>query len=183
VFVPARYHLSASDEKAHYDLHQNHPGNEGYRRFLSRLFAPIRARVSVPARGLDFGSGPGPTLSVMFAEAGYDIAIYDPYYAADPSVWQRRYDFITASEVVEHLYAPGPVMTRLFDLLEPGGWLGLMTKLVTDRAAFGSWHYKNDPTHVCFFSRETWQWWARRMGADLTFIGKDVILLRKPVIG
>jgi hypothetical protein len=27
VFVPARYHLSASDEKAHYDLHQNHPGD------------------------------------------------------------------------------------------------------------------------------------------------------------
>nr|MBS0021313.1 methyltransferase domain-containing protein [Gammaproteobacteria bacterium] len=84
----------------------------------------------------------------MFAEAGHHMAIYDPYYAADASVLRRSYDFITASEVVEHLYAPGEVLARLFDLLRPGGWLGLMTKLVTDRAAFASWHYKLDPTHV-----------------------------------
>jgi len=33
----------------------------------------------LPIVEADGGSGPGPTLSVMFAEAGYDIAIYDPY--------------------------------------------------------------------------------------------------------
>ncbi len=46
--------------------------------------------------------------------------------------------------------------------------------------AFGLWHYKNDPTHVCFFSRDTWQWWARQCGAGLEFIGSDVMLLQKP---
>ncbi|WP_275097996.1 class I SAM-dependent methyltransferase [Sedimenticola hydrogenitrophicus] len=180
VFVPPAYRLSPTVEKAHYDLHDNDPGDPGYRRFLSRLFEPMRERVAPPARGLDFGSGPGPTLSLMFAEAGYDMAIYDPFYAPDGRVLQRTYDFITASEVAEHLYAPGEVLTRLWNLLRPGGWLGLMTKLVSDQGAFANWHYKLDPTHVCFFSLETFAWWAGRNGCEADFIGTDVILLRKP---
>ncbi|MDT8385765.1 MAG: class I SAM-dependent methyltransferase [Gammaproteobacteria bacterium] len=180
VFVPPAYRLSPAAEKAHYDLHDNDPGDPGYRRFLSRLFEPVRQRVDPPARGLDFGSGPGPTLSVMFAEAGYDMAIYDPFYAPDDGVLRRTYDFVTASEVAEHLHAPGEVFTRLWNLIPPGGWLGLMTKLVSSQSAFANWHYKNDPTHVCFFSRDTFTWWAGRTGCVATFVGQDVILLRKP---
>ena len=56
----------------------------------------------------------------------------------------------------------------------------LSDDLVRDREAFASWHYKNDPTHVCFFSRRTWQWWAGRQGASLEFIGADVIMLGRP---
>jgi len=52
-----------------------------------------------------------------------------------------------------------------------------MTKLVRDRQAFAGWHYKNDPTHVCFFSEQTWQWWAQRQGTPLHIVGADVILL------
>ena len=54
-----------------------------------------------------------------------------------------------------------------------------MTKLVRDQSAFASWHYKNDPTHVCFFSEQSWQWWARRCGASLELIGADVMLLAR----
>ncbi|MDT8388681.1 MAG: class I SAM-dependent methyltransferase [Thiogranum sp.] len=180
VFVPPSHRLPAQQEKAHYDLHENDPGDSGYRNFLGRLFTPVCERVPAPASGLDFGSGPGPTLSLMFREAGYGMTIYDPYYAPDASALKRSYDFITASEVAEHLYAPGEVLTQLLALLRPGGWLGIMTKLVIDQAAFATWHYKLDPTHVCFFSRDTFAWWARQSGCALTFVGADVILLRKP---
>ena len=54
-----------------------------------------------------------------------------------------------------------------------------MTKLVRDRTAFARWHYKNDPSHVCFFSEGTWRWWALRHGAELEIIGADVILLNR----
>jgi hypothetical protein len=89
VFVPPAYRLSPAAEKAHYDQHDNGPEDPGYRRFLSRLFAPMSARVHAPARGLDFGSGPGPTLSRMFAEAGYDMAIYDPWEQRG-RFWEQR---------------------------------------------------------------------------------------------
>ena len=81
VFVPSEQHLSAADEKAEYDQHQNSPQDTGYRRFLGRLFNPLATKLAPGARGLDFGCGPGPTLSVMFEEAGFDIDVYDIFYA------------------------------------------------------------------------------------------------------
>jgi hypothetical protein len=180
VFVPPWQYLAPDDEKAEYDRHRNHPGDAGYRRFLGRLFEPLRARLAPGSRGLDFGSGPGPTLSVMFAEAGYSMELYDPFYAPDRRVLQTAYDFITASEVVEHLHRPGQELDRLWALLQPGGLLGVMTKLVLDREAFSRWHYKNDMTHVSFFSRATFEWLAHRWRAEMDIIGADVVIFRRP---
>jgi 2-polyprenyl-3-methyl-5-hydroxy-6-metoxy-1,4-benzoquinol methylase len=115
----------------------------------------------------------------MFAEAGHSMAIYDPFYADNPAVLAGCYDFITASEVVEHLRQPGEELERLFGLLKPGGILGIMTKLVLDRTAFSRWHYKRDPTHVCFFSRSTFAWLARCWQAEMELVDQDVILLSK----
>jgi len=179
VFVPPKQHLSPVEEKAHYDLHENDPVDAGYRRFLSRLADPMLACLPTGAAGLDFGAGPGPTLSRMFAEAGHPTAIYDCYYANDPSVLEKTYDFVTASEVVEHLAEPGDVLQQLWSLLRPGGWLGLMTKRVTDREAFARWHYKNDPTHISFFSRATFEFLGERWGASPHFPHPDVVLFRK----
>ncbi|WP_321533091.1 class I SAM-dependent methyltransferase [uncultured Desulfuromonas sp.] len=179
VFV-ARHDLPTShEEKAEYDLHENTPDDDGYRRFLSRLFNPLQQRLTDHALGLDFGCGPGPTLSVMASESGLQMKLYDPFYAPDHSVLAQRYDFITATEVVEHLHRPGAELDRLWDLLQPGGILAIMTKLVIDQQAFTTWHYKNDRTHVRFFSRQTFHWLAEKWQAQLAFIDKDVIFLRK----
>lgn len=177
VFVPPAFFLSAAAEKTEYDLHQNEVDDPGYRRFLSRLCDPLLRRLSPGAAGLDFGCGPGPALAAMLQEAGHPVTPYDPFYFPDSSALSRRYAFICATEVVEHLHRPGWELDRLWGLLEPGGVLGVMTKLVRDRAAFATWHYKNDPTHLCFFSRDTWVWWAQQRGADLEFVAADVILL------
>lgn len=177
VFVPACYRPTPDEEKQEYDRHRNSPRDPGYRAFLGRIFQPLLLRLPPEASGLDFGCGPGPTLSGMFAEAGFRMAVYDPFYAPDKRVLQTRYDFITCSEVVEHLHHPGRELAALYRMLVPGGWLGVMTKLVIDRQAFARWHYKNDPTHVCFFSRETFRFLARQLEAKLEFCGRDVILL------
>jgi SAM-dependent methyltransferase len=181
VFVPREFLLDRVAEKAEYDLHRNAVDDPRYRSFLSRLAHPLTQRLAPGARGLDFGCGPGPALAHMLREAGFDVAVYDSFYAPDESVLEQRYDFICATEVVEHLHQPGNELARLWRIVRPGGgYLGVMTKLVHDREAFASWHYKNDPTHVCFFSRATWQWWAQQQAAELRFIGSDVILLRRP---
>jgi hypothetical protein len=179
VYVPPEFYLSAADERAEYDKHENNVTDQGYRKFLSRLFIPLNESLSEASQGLDFGCGPGPALAAMFRESGHTMALYDPFYAPDSSVLNGSYDFISATEVVEHLHLPGDELSRLWRLLAAGGTLGVMTKLVLDRQAFSRWHYKNDPTHVCFFSRQTWQWWAKKYGARLSFAAADVILLGK----
>lgn len=179
IFVPPRYFPSAGAEKAEYDLHQNSPGDERYRSFLSRLFLPVQEHVRRGSNGLDFGSGPGPTLSLMFQEAGHRVQVYDKFYAPNPAVLQQTYDFITASEVVEHLHEPNRELEQLWTILRRGGVLGIMTKMALDWDAFSRWHYKNDQTHVCFYSTETFVWLGRKWKADVTFVGKDVVLLKK----
>lgn len=179
VWVPPAFFLSLEEEKAEYDLHQNSPDDPAYRGFLGRLAEPLLQRLRPSAGGLDFGCGPGPALAAMLREAGHRVTLYDPFYVPDPSALAGSYDFITATEVVEHLHRPGAELQRLWGLLRPGGTLGVMTKLVRDRQAFATWHYKNDPTHVCFFSRDTWNWWAQRNAATVVFPAADVILLLK----
>ena len=184
MFVPCAQHLSAEREKAAYDLHDNQPDDPAYRRFLARLFTPLNQRLAANSQGLDFGCGPGPALAKMFEQAGHSVALYDPYYAPDESVLSARYDFITLSEVVEHMAEPGKELDGLWAALASGGWLGIMTKRVRDQEAFRTWHYITDPTHIGYFSQATFQWLCERwssMGTPATMIipGNDVVLVGK----
>jgi len=179
VFVPKSYWLSSKDEKATYDLHENNAIDQGYRQFLSRLSTPLLARLGPNKKGLDFGCGPGPALSVILEEQGQRVDLYDPFYFNDSSVFNKKYDFICATEVVEHLHYPGKEFEALFDMLQPGGWLAVMTKLVIDENAFSTWHYIRDCTHVCFYSQSTFEYLAQRFNVVSEFIGNDVILLMK----
>ena len=182
VHVPKRWQLSAEQEKAEYDRHENHPDDPGYRRFLSRLAEPLLQRLPAASSGLDFGCGPGPALAVMLREHGHQVALHDLYYHPNPEALRQQWDFITATEVVEHLAAPREVLEQLWQCLKPGGWLGLMTKRVSNPEAFRTWHYKSDPTHISFFSEQSFRWLATRWQAELEVIGADVVLLRKPML-
>ncbi len=179
VFVPPSEYLSLNAEKAEYDRHDNQLDDPHYRKFLGRLFDPMCERLAPPSLGLEFGCGPGPALAKMFQEQGFEVSLYDTFYFPDKSVLEQTFDFITATEVVEHLHQPFNELSALWSCLGSGGTLGLMTKLVKNRDAFANWHYKNDQTHVCFFSSNTFSWLGEKLSAKVTFIGADVVLLTK----
>lgn len=179
VHVPREYHLSPAQEKTEYDQHENSLDDPGYRRFLTRLADPLTKRLSPESKGMDFGCGPGPALAAMLREHGHQVALYDPFYFPDKDALQGPYDFITATEVLEHLARPGQELQQLWQALAVGGTLGIMTKLVLDKQRFATWHYIRDPTHICFYSRDTFHWLANRLDATLMFSGKDAILLQK----
>ena len=180
VSVPRAWHLSAAQEKAEYDKHQNDPFDPGYRRFLSRAFAPLADQLPAGAQGLDFGCGPGPALCHMARERGLQMANYDLYYYPDRELLNCQYDFVVLTEVIEHIAQPAQLLQELATLLKPGAILALMTKRVIDRHAFQRWHYKNDPTHICFYALETFEWLAQRYGWQLQVVDADVVFLRAP---
>lgn len=181
IFADPASHLDETAEKAIYEHHQNNPADLGYRKFLNKLAEPLLARLKdcSKLKALDFGSGPGPTLHLMLADAGLETAIYDPYFANEPSVLSQQYDVICSTEAIEHFYQPAKEWALWLSLLKPHGTLALMTRLAPDKAQFFAWHYKNDPTHVCFFSRETFEFLAQRDGFQLDIIEPDVILLKR----
>ena len=179
VFVPSRYHLTQQAEKEEYDKHQNELEDEGYLRFLSRLYLTLNNRLAPNSEGLDFGCGPGPALAHKLSQLGYPTAKYDLYYFPDKRVLEKQYDFVTCTEVVEHLAHPMLQIEQMLECLKPGGTLALMTKLVIDQQRFATWHYKNDPTHISFFSRETFEYIASELRLTVEFIAADVIFISK----
>jgi len=179
VYVLKESLLDEASEKARYDLHTNSPEDENYRKFLSKVSEPVKKRMVKGAKGLDFGSGPGPTLSLIFEEEGCEMSIYDHFYAKDEAVLEQKYDFITSTEVVEHLYKPKEVLDGLWAIVNENGLLCLLTQVYPEKEKFLKWYYKNDPTHVCFFSLETMQYLADEWQADLEIIAKDVFIFNK----
>ncbi|MFC6635395.1 class I SAM-dependent methyltransferase [Microbulbifer taiwanensis] len=179
VFVPPEFHLSPDEERAYYDLHENSLQDEGYRRFLGRCVTPLLNELRPGSEGLDFGCGPAPLLAQMLTEAGHRVELYDTYFAPNAGAMRREYDFIVSTEVIEHLSAPREELQHLWGILRPGGMMALMTKLVLSPERFTNWHYIRDPTHICFFSQQTFRWLAGQLQAELQFADSDVILLRK----
>jgi SAM-dependent methyltransferase len=153
IFVPSQYHLTPQQEKERYDLHENDPQNLGYRKFLSTLVNPLAEIVPKGSLGLDFGSGPEPVMANMLKDLGYEIVLYDKYYANDSKALDQQYDFITCCETIEHFSNPKKELELMLRILKPGGWLGIKTNLYDFKSqTFDNWHYKRDLTHVCFFS-------------------------------
>lgn len=181
IFADPDARLNQEEEKSIYGFHTNDPDDARYRDFLSQLSIPLLEKIRSGMHGLDFGSGPGPTLNLMLEEQGMTMSIYDIYYAPDHGQLERQYDFVTCSEVVEHFGEPGKSWPELVTLVQPGGWLGVMTWLFIKDSAedFQRWGYKGDPTHVSFYTPSTMQWLAEHFELSLEIVSDRVMLFRK----
>lgn len=178
-FLEPRQRPTRAEECRQYRLHENDPQDLRYRRFLARLADPLLARLAPRASGLDYGCGPGPALAEMLREAGHRVALYDPIFYPDPAPLQRRFDFVTCTEAIEHFHSPADEIERFDRLIKPGGWLALMTCFQTDDARFADWHYRRDPTHVVFYRAATIRHIAASRGWTCDIPVKDVALLQK----
>lgn len=179
VFVDPAARLAPEEELAHYRTHENDPADPRYRAFLSRLIDPLVPHLRPGMSGLDYGSGPGPAIRPMLRVHGIEVTDWDPFFAPDEATLARTYDVVTCSETAEHFFEPGPEFARIDRLLNPGGWLGLMTEPLTDEVEFRTWWYRRDPTHVCFYGPRTFDWIAARFGWHVRPAGRTVVLFRK----
>lgn len=180
VFADRTTLLTAEQEKAQYDLHQNQLDDPGYRQFLSRLSLPLLSILKPEQHtGLDFGCGPGPLLAQMLSEAGKQMQVWDPFYAPEPHALQQKYHFVSCTEAIEHFINPAKEWSLWLDLLLPEGVLALMTKRYTEQSSFNNWHYKNDPTHISFFHQRTFEFLAKRDNFALHFPADDVVIFKK----
>jgi len=149
---------SLKAEKERYLLHNNDIASKGYQAFVQPIVQGILKSKPNSAVGLDFGAGTGPVIAEMLRGKGYNISLYDPFFHPEVAVLNITYDFIICCEVIEHFHAPNNEFALLRKLLKPGGSLFCMTHLLPEKESFRNWYYKNDPTHVIFYSAENIQW-------------------------
>lgn len=150
-----KFWSSKKQEKKHYESHNNDINDLRYQKFTSPISNYVLKNFTTDSLGLDFGSGTGPVISKVLKDSGYQIFQYDPFFAVDPAALQNQYDFIVSCEVIEHFYNPNKEFETLKKLLKPNGKLICMTLLYKEGIDFENWYYKNDPTHVFFYSEKT----------------------------
>jgi len=177
VFVPPACHLSAEDEKKRYLTHNNDAHDPGYIKFLSPAAQIVAVNHPAQSRGLDFGCGTGSPLPGMLKAKGMYMDVFDPFFAPNFEVFEQKYDFITCTEVLEHLRKPLAETARLLAMLNPGGSLYVKTELRTQERDFAKWHYIRDMTHISFFSKKTIRWMADNLKATVRFPTDKIIVL------
>jgi SAM-dependent methyltransferase len=178
VFAAAADLPEPEPEKQRYATHRNSIADAGYVAFLRQAVEPARPFLKPEMRGLDYGCGHTPILHLLLAETGLRCENYDPFFF--PAWPQGQFDFLFATEVVEHFHRPAAEWPKMMSLLKPGGLLVVMTAPWENLDAFRTWGYASDETHVAFYHRRTLEWIFRANSlAELDRRNPRVSVLRK----
>ena len=164
IFAEAVFLPAPEAEKARYAKHRNGPEDAGYVAFMKQALELVLPFLKPKMRGLDYGCGHTPTLHLLLAEAGLRCENYDPFFF--PAWPAGTFDFLFATEVVEHFHRPADEWPRMLSLLKPGGILTVMTAPWEDLDAFRTWGYASDETHVAFYHRRTLEWIFGKFGFE-----------------
>ena len=83
---------------------------------------------------------------------------------------------MSACEVAEHFYYPLQEFQLFRKLIKPKGRLYSMTHLYTDTIDFDGWYYKNDHSHVFFYSQETLEWILQACGFSAVSVQDRLVI-------
>ena len=158
IFKSPKYHQNFILQKERYDLHENSENNIGYQAYFQRFLDFSLPYISTVKDALDFGCGRTSLLATLLAKEGISCDYYDPIYHPDTLVEHKKYDLIVSTEVFEHLHHPKEVFESLVNRLNPHGYLAVQTEFRPQTMMlFKKWYYHQDPTHIVFFSIESFE--------------------------
>lgn len=185
IFVPEDYFLSREEETKRYLEHENSIENEGYVAMFENAIGHIKNSCSKIHSTLDYGCGYEPVLKRLLEIHGYKTNIYDENFFPELNL-QKNYDLIISTETFEHFKYPGKEVDRMMSLLTSTGYLAVMTQFysyknkTTSKKLFKEWYYKRDPTHIVFYSDQTFEWMANHYELKIIFNNKkNFVILQK----
>lgn len=176
IFVDSKELPDSKNEKERYELHDDDTNDNGYRKFVKPITSSIMKDFTTNNKGLDFGAGTSRIISTILKEQEYEILDYDPYFHIYPQLLEQKYDYISSCEVIEHFYTPYKEFKLLKSMLNKDAKLYLMTEPYNEGIDFSSWYYKNDPTHVFLYSKETFEWIKKEFGFSSLRVEKRLII-------
>jgi len=182
IILDKEFYLSTEAEKERYLLHENSTDNKGYLSYLNNIITNSITPFLKPGnRILDFGCGPEKTWSELLKNNGYDVSTYDPHFDNNSEWLNLTFDAITAIEVFEHMSSPAKELEVINSCLNKGSFLILRTMLHNKNwNHFLKWWYKDDPTHITFYSETTINYICNRWNYELLQIKDQCeIVLRK----
>jgi len=183
IFKTPECYQDFSTQKERYNLHENDENDEGYQAYFQRFLDFTLPLVGKPNISLDFGCGRSSLLASLLEKEGINCDYYDPIYHPITLNDSKKYELIVSTEVFEHLHQPRVVFEYLLERLEEGGYLALQTQFhPNDVEAFKKWYYHQDPTHIVFFTAQTFRILCEIYGCE--FVGdngKNMVVIKKSV--
>ncbi len=177
IFVPNKFKPSFNKEFERYKYHENDINDVNYQRYVYPLVQIVKENINLDKLGLDYGAGPGPVVTYLLSKNNYRIDLYDPYFHKNEEIFNNKYDFIICCEVVEHFHYPYKEFKKLKKLLKKNGKLFIMTNLYNDNYSFKGWSYKEDITHVFFYTEKTFKWIEEKFNFNINLINNNIIYL------
>jgi SAM-dependent methyltransferase len=132
---------------------------------------------------LDYGAGTGEFGRQMNA-LGYRVESWDPMWNK-PISWDKnkKFDLITAFEVIEHSPTPKETLDDMHQWLKPGGKI-LITSLANDvmqgKREATHWYLSPRNGHVCMFSIKSMETLFATKGMKMEHDGPNVHLAYYP---
>lgn len=191
VFLNSEFYLSSENQKDRYLLHNNTLEDAGYKNYLEKFFEDVLTVSKIKNHTyLDYGSGPNPCLVDLVKQKYPDfeqIDAWDLFFTKDFTPKDNSYSLITCLEVAEHFENPTESFLHIKSLLKNDGILALQTQIfypeddfVKTSKKFATWWYKEDTTHVTFYSKEGLINCCKNCGLEfLTQINKNLLVFTK----
>jgi SAM-dependent methyltransferase len=179
VFLDPGQHPDPEREKHRYQHHQNKISDSGYSSFLGKAITASLPYLNVSSKILDYGCGPSPALQFLLREKGFDCKLFDPFFF--PALPSETFDVVFSTETFEHFFDPEKEINEIHKLLNPSGYLVIMTAFYPDaEETFSKWHYIRDFTHVCFYNDAVMDYICLKWQMEIIFTDhKQVVVLQK----
>jgi len=185
ISVPPEHLIPENEEKERYLEHENSLDNPGYVQMFMDKIQLLPSYCPKVRTVLDFGCGYEPVLVSLLNREGYRAEGFDFFFHPEwPS--DKTFDLVISTETFEHLKDPARELDRIEKVIAPGGYLAVMTQFYPashgepDPTEFAKWYYQRDPTHIRFFSPETFRWLEGHKNFKITFLNdKDFVILQR----
>ncbi len=180
MFADQQYLPTPDEERERYEQHQNSNSNPGYVAFLNTALNAALPFLRHEMKGLDFGCGPNPVLSELLIAKGFHCSNYDPFFY--PEKPTTEFDFIFATECLEHFHNPEREISDLTSLLSKNGILTIMTSFWSEDMELTDWHYLRDKTHVSIFHFNSIRYMASAFDLEALYSDqKRIVVFRKKI--
>lgn len=197
IFLARDFLPSAEAERKRYELHRNSSEDSGFRTYLERFIDPVLAAVGDIGTIFDYGSGPEPVLVSLLQARGYDVRGWDPFFAPETPPFEGGADLVVCHEVAEHFFEPRRDFALMAAQVKAGGTLAIGTMVLPEGKSipegcrssesievqkfFSSWWYRQDSTHVSFYSETALRITGESAGLTwLGAVGENAYLFRRP---
>ncbi len=197
-FVHSDSFNTHAEQKKRYLLHTNtlekKEESNGYRLYLEKFISIVLDYEKNSERGtnihalFDYGSGPYPALVMILKEYNMkfvfknDVQVkhWDPFFYPNGDFFEHGADIVFCLEVIEHFENASEGFEGLAKACAPGGLIAIQTQLAPKSFdEFKRWWYKDDFTHVSFYTLNSIEECAKRVGLVLESEKNGVVFLRK----